>query len=119
MGLGLYLVNYNLEPITVIFKLNLLGFSAEFLIRIYFCFSLSLNMVETYSSSYFLDPFDGLFDKYLKKYYMHGTLLNIGNAAVYKTDGIYSHGAYILIGMILYLNLYCIFISEVFMVSVV
>lgn len=111
--MNIYLVNYNLEPITLIFKLNLLVFSAEFPIRICFCFSVSLDMVQSYSNSCFLDSYNHLFDKCLKKCFMSGTILNTMNAAVYKTDGVYSHGAYVLMGMILYLNLYCIFISEV------
>lgn len=41
---------------------------------------------------------------------MPGTILDNSNAAAHKTNDF--HGAYILVGMILYLNSYCIFISE-------
>lgn len=44
----MYLVNYDLEPITMIFKLNVLIFSAKF------SFLLFLNMVASYSHSFSL-----------------------------------------------------------------
>lgn len=45
--MSICLVNYNLQPIIMIFKLNLF-FIAEFPFRICFCFFASLNMVESY-----------------------------------------------------------------------
>lgn len=48
MGVNMYLVNYDLEPITMIFKLNVLIFSAKF------SFLLFLNMVASYSHSFSL-----------------------------------------------------------------
>lgn len=49
----------------------------------------------------------------MRKCYVPGMMVNTWNTAVRKTHDLYSHEAYILMRMILYLNLYCIFITEV------
>lgn len=43
---------------------------------------------------------------------MLDTILNTGVAGVVRRDDLNSHGVYVVVGLILYLILYCIFISK-------